>query len=92
MSAKTFKDHFIVRVQASVQNIATLNERSRGIRFAGELMKYLFNGTGMLTYAASLLSASRKGFAGIGDPRRTGAVLFRKFRTRSETRPGRRPA
>lgn len=57
---KNFQDHFIVRVQASVQNIATLNERSRGIRFAGELMKYLLNGTGMLTYAASLLSASVK--------------------------------
>ena len=57
---KNFQDHFIVRVQAEVQNIATLNERSRGIRFAGELMKYVFNGTGMLTYAASLLAASMK--------------------------------
>ena len=57
---KNFQDHFIVRVQAEVQNIATLNERSRGIRFAGELMKYAFNGTGMLTYAASLLAASVK--------------------------------
>ena len=41
-----------------MQNITTLNERSRGIRFAGELIKYAFNGTGMLTYAASLLAAS----------------------------------
>ncbi len=57
---KNFQDHFIVRVQAEVKNIATLNERSRGIRFAGELMKYAFNGTGMLTYAASLLAASVK--------------------------------
>ena len=57
---KNFQDHFIVRVQAEVQNIATLNERSRGIRFVGELMKYAFNGTGMLTYAASLLAASVK--------------------------------
>jgi len=43
-----------------VKNIATLNERSRGIRFAGELMKYVFSGTGMLTYASSLLAASVK--------------------------------
>ena len=57
---KNFQDHFIVRVQAEVQNIATLNERSRGLRFAAELMKYAFNGTGMLTYAASLLAASVK--------------------------------
>lgn len=57
---KNFQDHFIVRVQAEVQNIATLNERSRGLRFAAELMKYAVNGTGMLTYAASLLAASVK--------------------------------
>ena len=57
---KNFQDHFIVRVQAEVQNITTLNERSRGIRFLGELMKYTLNGTGMLTYAASLLAASVK--------------------------------
>jgi len=57
---KNFQDHFIVRVQAEVQNITTLNERSRGIRFLGELMKYSLNGTGMLTYAASLLAASVK--------------------------------
>lgn len=57
---KNFQDHFMVRVQAEVKNIATLNERSRGLRFAGELMKYALNGTGMLTYAASLLAASVK--------------------------------
>ena len=57
---KNFQDHFLVRVQANVKDIATLNERSRGIRFAGELMKYVLNGTGMLTYAASLVAASVK--------------------------------
>jgi choline dehydrogenase len=55
---KNFQDHFLVRIQAEVKDIATLNERSRGIRFAGELMKYVFNGRGMLTYAASLVAAS----------------------------------
>ena len=57
---KNFQDHFLVRVQAAVKDIATLNERSRGIRFAGELMKYVLNGRGMLTYAASLVAASVK--------------------------------
>jgi choline dehydrogenase len=57
---KNFQDHFLVRVQAEVKNIATLNERSRGVRFAGELMKYVLNGSGMLTYAASLVAASVK--------------------------------
>ncbi|NKB55428.1 MAG: hypothetical protein GKS00_03735 [Alphaproteobacteria bacterium] len=57
---KNFQDHFIVRVTADVKDIATLNERSRGIRFAGELMKYAVQGRGMLTYAASLVAASVK--------------------------------
>lgn len=55
-----FQDHFLVRLQAEVQGIATLNERSRGLRFAGEVLKYLAQGTGMLTYAASLVAASVK--------------------------------
>ena len=57
---RNFQDHFLVRVQAAVKDIATLNERSRGIRFGGELMKYVLNGRGMLTYAASLVAASVK--------------------------------
>ena len=57
---RNFQDHFLVRLQAEVKGIATLNERSRGIRFAGELMKYVLNGKGMLTYAASLVAASVK--------------------------------
>lgn len=57
---KNFQDHFIVRMQADVKDIETLNERARGIRFAGELMKYAVQGRGMLTYAASLVAASVK--------------------------------
>lgn len=57
---RNFQDHFLVRVQAEVKDIATLNERSRGIRLAGEVMKYVLTGRGMLTYAASLVAASVK--------------------------------
>ena len=57
---RNFQDHFLVRVQAEVKDIATLNERSRGLRFAGEVFKYVATGRGMLTYAASLLAASVK--------------------------------
>ncbi len=57
---KNFQDHFIVRVQAYVKDIPTLNERSRGLRFAGELMKFAVQGRGMLTYGASLVAASVK--------------------------------
>ncbi len=57
---RNFQDHFLVRVQAEVKGIATLNERSRGLRFAGEVLKYVASGRGILTYAASLVAASVK--------------------------------
>lgn len=55
-----FQDHFIVRLQAHVSGIGTLNERSRGLPFAAELMKFALQGNGMLTYGASLVAASFK--------------------------------
>lgn len=55
---RNFQDHLAVRVQASVRDTLTLNERSRGLRFGAEILKYFMTGRGMLTYAASLVSAS----------------------------------
>ena len=57
---KNLQDHFIVRVVAAIQGMKTLNERSRGLPFAGEVLRYLLTGTGMLTYAASLVAVSAK--------------------------------
>ena len=55
---KNLQDHYIARVTCSVAGAKTLNEKSRGLPFAGEVLRYLFAGTGMLTYAASLVAAS----------------------------------
>jgi choline dehydrogenase len=57
---KNLQDHFLARVTCEVQGIPTLNEKSRGLLFVGEIMRYVFRGTGMLTYAASLVCASVK--------------------------------
>ena len=57
---KNLQDHFIVRVVAAISGMKTLNERSRGLPFAGEVLRYLLTGTGMLTYAASLVAVSAK--------------------------------
>src|SRR6202008_1763757 len=38
----------------------TLNERARGLGFANEIMRYLVQGTGMMTFGASLCAASVK--------------------------------
>ncbi len=57
---KNFQDHYIARVACSVVGAKTLNEKARGLPFAGEIMRYVFAGTGMLTYASSLVCASIK--------------------------------
>jgi choline dehydrogenase len=57
---KNLQDHFLARVTCEVQGARTLNEKSRGLPFAAEIARYLFAGTGMLTYAASLVAASVK--------------------------------
>jgi len=38
----------------------TANERSRGLPLAGEVMRWLFTGKGILTYSPSIVSASAK--------------------------------
>jgi len=57
---KNLQDHFLARVTAEVTGIATANEKSRGMPFVGEVMRYVFAGSGLLTYAASLVCASVK--------------------------------
>ena len=57
---KNFQDHYIARVACSVIGAKTLNEKARGLPFASEVMRYVFTGTGMLTYASSLVCASIK--------------------------------
>src|SRR5207237_7159665 len=57
---KNLQDHFLARVTAEVTGIGTANEKSRGMPFVGELMRYVFAGSGLLTYAASLVCASVK--------------------------------
>jgi choline dehydrogenase len=57
---RNLQDHYIARVTCAVTGAKTLNEKSRGLPFAGEVLRYLFAGTGMLTYAASLVCASIK--------------------------------
>src|SRR5205085_1282233 len=57
---KNLQDHFLARVTSEVIGASTANEKSRGLPFVGEVMRYVFAGTGLLTYAASLVAASVK--------------------------------
>jgi choline dehydrogenase len=57
---QNLQDHYIVRISYPVSGTPTVNERSRGLALAGEVVRYLVIGKGMLTYSASLAAASVK--------------------------------
>ncbi len=57
---QNLQDHYIARMSYSVKGAWTVNERSRGVPLAAEVLRYLVTGKGMLTYSASLAAASVK--------------------------------
>src|SRR5438270_1460214 len=57
---RNMQDHYVVRVTYPIHGLSTINERARGLPLAGEVLRYLVTGKGMLTYSASLVAASVK--------------------------------
>ena len=57
---QNFQDHYIARMSCYVRDLDTLNERARGLGFANEVMRYILQGKGMMTFGASLCAASVK--------------------------------
>jgi choline dehydrogenase len=57
---QNFQDHYIARMSCYVRDLETLNERTRGLGFANEIMRYVVQGRGMMTFGASLCAASVK--------------------------------
>jgi choline dehydrogenase len=57
---KNMQGHYVARVSYPVVGPQTANERSRGLPLAGEVMRWLFTGKGMLTYSPSIVAASVK--------------------------------
>jgi choline dehydrogenase len=54
---RNFQDHYVARISYRLKDTLTANERSRGVRLVGELMKYALGGKGILTYSAALVGA-----------------------------------
>jgi choline dehydrogenase len=65
---RNLQDHYLARVSCAVTGARTLNEKSRGLGLAGEVLRYVVAGKGMLTYAASLVAASVKVLEGSATP------------------------
>src|SRR5216684_9168648 len=57
---RNMQDHYVVRMTYPIHGAPTANERARGLPLAGEVLRYVFTGKGMLTYSASLVAASVK--------------------------------
>src|SRR5437868_5594589 len=57
---KNMQDHYVARVSYPVVGAQTANERSRGLPLAGEVIRWLITGNGMLTYSPSIVAASVK--------------------------------
>src|ERR671939_1153526 len=57
---KNMQDHYVARVSYPVVGAQTANERSRGLPLAGEVVRWLLTGKGMLTYSPSIVAASVK--------------------------------
>ncbi len=55
---RNMQDHYVARVSYPVVGAQTANERSRGLPLAGEVMRWIFTGKGMLTYSPSIVAAS----------------------------------
>jgi len=57
---RNMQDHYVARVSYPVVGAETANEKARGLPFAGEVMRWLMNGKGMLSYSPSIVAASVK--------------------------------
>jgi len=57
---RNMQDHYVVRMTYPIHGAPTANERARGLPLAGEVLRWLINGKGMLSYSASLVAASVK--------------------------------
>ncbi len=52
---ENFRDHYAVRSVLRIKNIATINERVRGLSLAREVARYCFNRTGALALTPTLV-------------------------------------
>lgn len=52
---ENLRDHYPVRLVSRVKNTDTVNERSRGLRLAGEVLNYAFRRQGILTLQPTLV-------------------------------------
>jgi choline dehydrogenase len=55
---RNLQDHYLARLSCEVQGAPSLNQMSRGLGLARQVLRYVVAGNGILTYGASLVAAS----------------------------------
>ena len=65
---RNFRDHYAVRVSALVKGSGSLNERSRGLRLVGEVLRYAINRKGLLASSPSHAGGYLKTRPGLETP------------------------
>ena len=65
---RNFRDHYAVRVSALVKGAGSLNERSRGLRLVGEVVRYAFTRKGLLASSPSHAGGYMKTRPGLETP------------------------
>lgn len=53
---ENLRDHYATRFTGRVKNIDTINERSRGLKLAGEIIKYLFGGNSIVSLSPAVVN------------------------------------
>jgi choline dehydrogenase len=58
---RNLQDHYTIRINhTAARGVSTINERSKGLGLAREVLRYALAGRGLLTFGASMLQASVK--------------------------------
>ena len=52
---ENLRDHYAPRFSVRVKNVETINERSRGLKFVGELLKYFTGGKSIVNLSPSMV-------------------------------------
>lgn len=65
---RNLRDHFLLSVVQRAHNITTFNERARGITLIKEVLKYTFQGSGMLTLGTGTAACFFRSRAGLSAP------------------------
>lgn len=77
---KNLKDHYSIRLSSRVSNAVTINEKSRGLRLGGEILKWIFKKPSILSLSPSVVYLFCKSNENIKEPDLQGVFTPASYR------------